>query len=263
MKKLYNISQTAKLSETTVATLHYYDKIDLLKPFKVDKNTGYRYYSDEEIIYLKVINFYKHKNISLDKIKEILSENSFDYLIDFLDQNEKEIDSEIKKLKTMKKEITSLKNQYLKYRSNCYLPLSNNTFYRKKINKRAIIKIESLKTPSLENFNNIINLAYDKIDENTRNQFEFYNSVNILDTQTDSCFFVNCKKYPIDSKLISFIPKGEYIYAYCSIDDLDSTINNLKKYILDKHNIDANHIIKSVLFTGLFTWIYEVQIYIA
>lgn len=261
MKKLYSISQAAKLSECTVATLHYYDKIDLLKPYKVDNNTGYRYYSENELIYLKVINFYKHKNVSLDKIKEILSENNFDKLIEFLDHNENEIKEEIKKLRKMKNEISSLKNQYSKYRSNCHLKLSSSTFYTKYIEKRAIIKIDTLKKANLENFNNTMNLVHSKIDDEIKNQFEFDTSINILNDEFDSYFFVNCNKYPSDSKLIHFLEEGKYTFAYCSVEDLDLTIHNLKNFLSISSNKANYFIVLSVLFTGLFTWIYEVQIY--
>ncbi|WML32924.1 MerR family DNA-binding transcriptional regulator [Clostridium sp. OS1-26] len=45
MKKLYSAGETSKLARTTIATLHYYDKIGLLKPAKIDEHSGYRYYS--------------------------------------------------------------------------------------------------------------------------------------------------------------------------------------------------------------------------
>ncbi|MEK3981957.1 MerR family transcriptional regulator [Paenibacillus sp. FSL K6-3166] len=41
--------------------MRHYDRIDLLKPAKVDPSSGYRYYSDIELIYLDVINFCKKK----------------------------------------------------------------------------------------------------------------------------------------------------------------------------------------------------------
>ncbi len=49
MKNYFSISQTAKIVDMTTETLRHYDRIDLVKPFKVDEWTGYRYYSQQEI----------------------------------------------------------------------------------------------------------------------------------------------------------------------------------------------------------------------
>lgn len=59
MNNYYSIGETAKLAGTTIETLRHYDRIHLLKPAKVDPSSGYRYYSDKELIYLDVIDFCK------------------------------------------------------------------------------------------------------------------------------------------------------------------------------------------------------------
>ncbi|WP_066369112.1 MerR family DNA-binding transcriptional regulator [Neobacillus fumarioli] len=45
MHNKLSIGEMAKLRKVTVETLRHYDKIGLLKPYYVDPNTGYRYYS--------------------------------------------------------------------------------------------------------------------------------------------------------------------------------------------------------------------------
>lgn len=40
---------------------------------------------------------------------------------------------------------------------------------------------------------------YRKIDDKFIDQFEFDNTINILTSKSNSCFFVNCIKYPIKS----------------------------------------------------------------
>lgn len=44
----YTIKNVAKISGVTVRTLHHYDKIGLLSPFKNETN-NYRLYSDEDL----------------------------------------------------------------------------------------------------------------------------------------------------------------------------------------------------------------------
>lgn len=72
----YTVNKLAKLSGVSARTLRYYDEIDLLKPRRVSSN-GYRIYGDEQINMLQQILFYRELGVSLDEIKEIISEPSF------------------------------------------------------------------------------------------------------------------------------------------------------------------------------------------
>lgn len=263
MKSLYSVGKTAELSGTTIATLHYYDKIGLLKPFKVDENTGYRYYSDSELVYLNVINFCRHKNMSLESIKKVFENDSFNYIIDFLDKKEKEISIEINKLEETKVQINALKNQFIQHRSSCNVELSCTKFTTKKIDKRAIVKIKSLHEASIENFNKMMISLHNNMDKHLRNQFEFDNSVNIITNKYNSSLFTKCTKYPTNSEYVTLLPKGEYLYGYCSMDDLDKTLENIIKYANENYHITPEFIIKSVVFTGMFNWFYEVQLLIS
>ena len=60
-------------------TLHYYDKLGLLKP-RYRQENGYRYYDDDSIIRLQQIMFFRELGFSLDKIGEIISLPDFDVL---------------------------------------------------------------------------------------------------------------------------------------------------------------------------------------
>ena len=46
---MFSIGEFSKTCQVSVKTLHYYDKIGLLKPVKVDALTGYRYYSQPQM----------------------------------------------------------------------------------------------------------------------------------------------------------------------------------------------------------------------
>ena len=52
---MYRIGEFSHLCETTIKTLRHYDKINLLKPTKVDNFTGYRYYEEDQIKTLEKI----------------------------------------------------------------------------------------------------------------------------------------------------------------------------------------------------------------
>lgn len=71
------INQVANLAGITVRTLHYYDKIDLLKPTYIAKN-NYRIYDEFCLKRLQEILFFKELQVPLKEIKQILDDKSYD-----------------------------------------------------------------------------------------------------------------------------------------------------------------------------------------
>lgn len=74
----YTINELSKIAGISSRTLRYYDEIDLLKPFKTN-SSGYRMYSEREVDLLQQILFYKALDLPLNKIKEVISKEDFDF----------------------------------------------------------------------------------------------------------------------------------------------------------------------------------------
>jgi DNA-binding transcriptional MerR regulator len=62
---MFKIGEFSKFSQVTVKTLRYYDQIGLLKPAEVDRFTGYRYYSVDQLPRLNRILALKDLGLSL------------------------------------------------------------------------------------------------------------------------------------------------------------------------------------------------------
>ena len=112
MKK-YAINEVAQFSGVSVRTLHYYDKIGLLKPLNRSE-AGYRYYGEQELLRLQQILFYKELDFSLKEIQDLLDDPQFDLLAALQDhrsalENRKERISKL--LNTIDTTITNLKNE--------------------------------------------------------------------------------------------------------------------------------------------------------
>lgn len=71
------ISEVASLTGITVRTLHYYDEVGLLVPTKTTEN-GYRVYTKEDLEKLQNILFFREMDFSLNDIKDIINNPSFD-----------------------------------------------------------------------------------------------------------------------------------------------------------------------------------------
>jgi effector-binding domain-containing protein len=72
---MFKIGDFSRLSFVTVKTLHYYDEIGLLKPVRVDRFTGYRYYSAGQLSRLNYIISLKNLGLSLEEIGTLINDN--------------------------------------------------------------------------------------------------------------------------------------------------------------------------------------------
>ena len=69
---MMTIKEFAKLCGCTPQTLRYYDRIDLLKPVKVDQWSNYRYYEKEQAIDFVKIKNLQAADFSIAEIKQLL-----------------------------------------------------------------------------------------------------------------------------------------------------------------------------------------------
>jgi len=72
---MFKISDFSKLSRVSVKALRYYDEIGLLKPAQIDRFTGYRYYSMDQLPRLNRILALKDLGLSLEQIARLLDED--------------------------------------------------------------------------------------------------------------------------------------------------------------------------------------------
>lgn len=75
--KSYSVSELARMAGVSVRTLHYYDKIGLLRP-SARTEADYRRYGEAELLRLQQILFYKELGLSLAEIGDILNDPEFD-----------------------------------------------------------------------------------------------------------------------------------------------------------------------------------------
>ena len=69
---MMTIKEFAQLCNCNPQTLRYYDRIDLLKPVKVDEWTGYRYYEEKQALDFVKIKNMQLADFSIDEIKSLL-----------------------------------------------------------------------------------------------------------------------------------------------------------------------------------------------
>ena len=72
---MFRIGEFSKIAQVSGRLLRYYDEIGLFSPIHIDKFTGFRYYSAEQMSDLNRILALKDLGLSLDQIQRVLRDN--------------------------------------------------------------------------------------------------------------------------------------------------------------------------------------------
>ena len=105
MKDLFSIGEVARLFDINVKTLRYYDETGLLKPEKVNPETGYRYYSTRQFERLNTIMYLKALQVPLERISYFFQSKDTDTMIQILKSQQEEIRIQMHRLQTIEKKI--------------------------------------------------------------------------------------------------------------------------------------------------------------
>jgi len=72
---MFKIGDFSKFTRVSIKMLRYYDEIGLLKPDRIDPESGYRYYSAGQLPRLNQIILFKDLGFSMEQIKTLLNEH--------------------------------------------------------------------------------------------------------------------------------------------------------------------------------------------
>ena len=104
---MYKIGEVSEKVGLSIKTLRYYDKFGILKPSYVDKFTGYRYYTDDDVLKCEYIKLLK----SLDYTLKEISENNDGLDEESINKKQKELEIKIKDLKRKQKVLNQIKKK--------------------------------------------------------------------------------------------------------------------------------------------------------
>lgn len=113
-----------------IRTLRYYDEIGILQPNKIDRFTGYRYYSDENIVECETIKLLKSLDFTLEEI--LVHKNSIDEGI--IIKKKQEIEERMYLLKLKYERLTTMQDELRNKSKN--LSLIEETEYEKVLRRK-------------------------------------------------------------------------------------------------------------------------------
>lgn len=233
MTELYSIGEVSRILNIPTKALRNYDKIDLIKPFYIDENTRYRYYSYDQFFTIDVIRYLnKILHIPLEDIKGFMDENKeSDRLLTLLELHQKELDQKIAQLEYSKKvtndliadikyrrkfpEKVEIYEQYLLARNLYYIELDTSIYnIDKHVNRNTI---DTLNMSNSEN--NVMCSLYPIADFEKTKQL-----------QVKGFGIFSDKKIP--GLKVKILPEGRYItqrFLY-SEENCSNTLNQILKY---------------------------------
>lgn len=157
---LISIGQFSKICSVSIKALRYYDKVDLLKPAKVDEQTGYRYYNEDQLNDMLIINRLKRYKFSLIEIKSFLSLKDKRVLFSKLREQAVKIETDIDHKTMLLKELNSVIKNF--ERTGEIMNLKKN--YTVALTNREDIPIlSSRQNMSVEDFGKYYGLLFTKI----------------------------------------------------------------------------------------------------
>lgn len=131
-----NTSEFAKLCKTQRRTIHYYDKIGLLKPASISEN-GYREYSTDQLEQMDTIRILQNSGYTLHEIQNIMTADLPERSRAFF-SSKTFIEEKIQELQTMKSYIEKREAQYLEYQEIypiCRIGERTLTYHQKDVHK--------------------------------------------------------------------------------------------------------------------------------
>jgi DNA-binding transcriptional MerR regulator len=89
---MYRIGLFSKLGRVTIKTLHHYDDVGLLTPNHIDEDTGYRYYTTDQLFRLNEIVALRQMGFSIPEVTAIVDGHNISGI---LAQRKAELEGEV------------------------------------------------------------------------------------------------------------------------------------------------------------------------
>src|ERR1700729_4459513 len=91
----FSIGEFARATQVSAKMLRHYHQIGLLEPADVDRDTGYRRYTAEQIPVAQIIRRFRALNMPLERIQAVLAAPDLDARNQLISQHLDELQSEL------------------------------------------------------------------------------------------------------------------------------------------------------------------------
>jgi DNA-binding transcriptional MerR regulator len=235
-KNLLSIGDVSKLTGAGINSLRYYERINILKPAYVSEESGYRYYTSDQLLLVSMIKFCVELDIPLAKMTRFIED---DGALDFRSFIKEGREVAEKKLHAIKRGLHSISQ--VEHHINIAELYPFGEIYTREIPEMKFHTEFCASLPDdvdqLEILKSLSNLTYWN-DDNWVEDDDIIGEYGFLSEhaggETVYNFFVRVPKNSV-SKKIKTIPGGKYL----CIQSRQSEIKNAAKIFANHTNMDA------------------------
>ena len=261
MEGYYQIGEAARRAGVTIETLRHYDRIGLVKPGRVDGQTGYRYYSDTEIARVQIIKFLRSVKLPLSTIGRLFSEDDIEAATEILRMAQDKVDEEMEHLVAVRQNLQEMLDNYSSKRNTRAFVRALEEPVVQALPGRTIFLAEGLNGPSLENLMQFYHAVEAQISPQVRADFQFENAVGGLFWGEDCVLFATCIRAGKHPQVAS-LPAGEYLCVSSSGLEYGETAALLCEIAREQYGVEDPLVLFDVIFTGIVQWEYEVKVFL-
>lgn len=114
MKNFLSIGEVSKIKGVSTKSLRYYEQLGILTPAYVNPETGYRYYTTEQLLIVDLITICIETSIPLKNLQKYMTDQQNINIQHLLVDGEQIIDQKIEKLQKAKQFLSSLSTHVLR-----------------------------------------------------------------------------------------------------------------------------------------------------
>ncbi len=256
MKNYYGIGKAAEMLGVTTETLRHYDRSGVVKPCRQDKFTGYRYYSDDDIVVLRTVILLRFMNISLDEIKRLLADENLGNVVAHLEHAEKCAEEKIEELRAAIDKIRTARGVYE------HLLVTQPAAARYELRRVAlperIMFVSSERAPAdLSDLWQYHRIFYAEISESDREFFVFGETASVCFDGEGGRLCVECEKYKEGYPQLRLVKAGEYLAVRSSRGGEERAKEMLAREYEKLGATFPESYYADILITGILKWEYE------
>ena len=256
MENFFRIGEAAKLAGTTAETLRHYDRTGLASPSHTDKWTGYRYYSQSDIVRISTIKALQSMDFSLKEIKEILQADDIAGVLELLNAALVRADKKIAELESARRKIERAKAHY-----ENKLSVPTGGAYERTLPQRTILLLQSFDMPTVENLTDYHRHFYRQLKDEMKGKFTFEDAAGIYTRGGEAHMFAICKTF-VPTEGLEVLPAGRYLCRRCGEAERTAAEAELAQRARKIAGAPPQFAVSMVALTGILKWEYEVQIFI-
>lgn len=262
MKNLFSIGEVSKIKEITIKALRYYHKEGILIPKCIDEETGYRYYSIDQFIYIDIIKGCRELGTSIKELKEIFKACDTEKALNFLNEKKAQAKQNIIKMNNIIKSIDELNFKIEKSKRI----LKQSEVEIKEFEERNIIVVPCMEVGKLREliyYSELEKIMEEFKIENEEDRGIIYDIEKNGEVEPKYVFsIIKEKKEEVKEEYLKVLPKGKYLTLSYEKENEEMQREKLDDYI-KKNNIKVKKFIEIDLIDDFFdTESYSCQIQI-